>query len=199
MMSVGVIVSFFIGSVPFAYIAGRLKRVDIRGSGSGNVGATNAFRVLGLWFGIGVLLADLGKGFLAAAVVSKYVSQDPLVSVQFGIAAMLGHIFSLFLRFRGGKGVATWMGALLGVSSTIFGFAAGFFLLAVFLTKRVSVGSIASAFCACVTAFLCSQFSPLFFFSLFALVVIVVTHRENIKRLLSGTEPPLFGKKTPGR
>lgn len=194
----GILISFLIGSFPSASIAGRIKKVDLRHSGSGNLGATNVFRALGPLAGILVLLSDLGKGFLVTAVISGLFPPDPFIQITLGISAMLGHIFSVFTHFRGGKSVATWMGALLGMSVVVFGATLGFFLFAFLLTKRVSAGSLFGALGTCIVAYPYAGPSPLFFFSLAALVIIVATHRDNIKRLAEGREPPLSQNKTPG-
>jgi glycerol-3-phosphate acyltransferase PlsY len=150
--------AYLLGAVPFAYLAGRLKGLDIRQHGSGNVGATNVFRVLGKGPGAAVLLLDLAKGTLAVAVVPlvaragsfhAFLSDGPAEQAWWpcalGLAAVLGHSYTVFLRFKGGKGVATSAGAFLGLAPwatlTVF----GVFLLVFWFSRMVSAGSLAAA------------------------------------------------------
>lgn len=195
--------AFLIGSIPTAYLAGKLiKRVDIRAYGSGNVGATNAVRMLGLVPGIAVFAVDFLKGFGIVTLLytaTKFSSFDTVgfLRMALGITVIAGHIFSVFLGFRAGKGVATWLGALLGLSWPLFVVAAGTLLIVTGTTRYMSLGSLAGVFGAFIVAFPLDGLSPLFLFSFAAFVLIVVTHRPNIRRLLDGSEHKLFKKKSP--
>lgn len=186
------IAAFFVGSIPTGHLAGKLKGIDIRERGSGNTGATNTFRVLGPFFGIGVLVVDIGKGLLATTLIYGVFSPHPFIQIALGIAVICGHVFSVFLEFRGGKGVATWIGALLGISFGLFILAIALFLIAFILTRQVSLGSLVGAFGTCMIAFPSEGIPPLFIFSFVAFIVIAVTHRDNIMRLVEGKEPRIL-------
>lgn len=201
----GIIVSYLLGSVPTAYIFGRLmKGVDIRTHGSGNVGATNAMRLLGRGPGTTVLILDIAKGFLAVVFVADAVLKKALISdaetyrLAVGLACILGHSYTLFLRFKGGKGVATSLGVLVGlaVGSPSLRLILAIVLLVwivVFLAVRiVSLASI----CACVAfpvAVLLLQHSGTLAVTSFILGAFVIyRHKSNIRRLLRREEKPLW-------
>lgn len=189
------------GAVPFGYIAGRLKGMDIRQHGSGNIGATNVIRVLGKGVGIPVFLLDMLKGwlpvFLAAGWLARQGRASEIVSsgaVLAGFGAVLGHMFTFWLGFKGGKGVATTAGVLLGVNplAMLGGLVVwlGFF----FSTRFVSLASIMSgvgvaATMAGLMAFHGRWDFVMLGFGLLVMVLVIVRHRSNISRLLQGTEP----------
>ena len=202
-MSVEVIVSFFlayfIGAIPTSVWFGKIfYRKDVRNFGSGNAGATNTFRVFGAGAGIIVLIIDIAKG-AAAVLLSKLFPVKDFFGDNFlyyqmalGLTAALGHIFPVYLNFKGGKGVATFFGVVL----TLFPVAAlactvTFFILFL-ITKYVSVGSIVASLAFMITILLyyveSARQIPLILFSLFVPAIIIFTHRENIQRLLSGRE-----------
>ena len=194
------IASYFTGSFPSAYIAGRLAGIDIRTAGSGNVGATNVARVLGKRFGYPVFVVDLAKGFAAVKLAEWFVSGAhssaffvDLYGVVGGTFAVIGHSFPVWLGFKGGKGVATSMGALFALN-WIPALVVGIVWIVIFLTTRyVSLASIIAATTLPITAavmfFLGALSSPvLLYFCLLLAVIVVVRHRSNISRLLSGTE-----------
>jgi len=191
----GVIASYLIGAIPFGYIAGRmLKGIDIRKYGSGNVGATNVLRALGTGPGIIVLLLDGGKGVAAVLALASLVARlgssvDPLATKALcGAAAIAGHDWSVFLRFRGGKGVATGLGVFLSISPLHALCSLVLFFLAVLSTRRVSVGSLVLAACFPVAMLIAGKPAWYSGLGLFWLVTVVYLHRENIRRLLHGTE-----------
>jgi glycerol-3-phosphate acyltransferase PlsY len=185
------LVSYLLGSIPTAYIVvKRLKRVDVRTVGSGNVGATNVVRAAGAKAGAFVFLMDVAKGLAAVCVVAPWMipSVSPLMRLGCGVAAVLGHSFPVFLGFRGGKGVATTIGVIMGASPLV-----GLVCLAVWLVfflpcRYVSVGSLAAAG-AIPLAQLALQrsFAEVWLGGILALVVIL-RHRANIERLLQGKE-----------
>ncbi|MDD5431799.1 MAG: glycerol-3-phosphate 1-O-acyltransferase PlsY [Candidatus Omnitrophica bacterium] len=204
----GIIVSYFIGSTPTAYLAGKLlKGIDIRKHGSGNVGATNALRVLGKRAGIIVLLIDCLKGvipvvFISDIILSKMPGFNPeLVRILFGVSSILGHNWTVFLNFKGGKGVATTFGVLIGLSFRIQGFALilGLVILSWFVTffisRIVSLASLVSALIFPVLAIFLNHSRALLIFSLLTASFIIVRHKSNLKRLLQGKEPRLSFKK----
>ncbi len=194
------VVSYLIGSFPSGYIAGRLAGVDVRQQGSGNIGATNVLRVLGRPWGYSVFFADALKGFLAVRLALLIVFHTPgaatyaeVVAILAAAACVVGHSFPLWLRFKGGKGVATSAGSILGVmpvaAMTIF-----FVWLAVFLiTRYVSLASIAAALALPLAVGVLirmqrTQGVILLYFSAAMTALVVWRHRSNIVRLLNGTE-----------
>ncbi|MFZ5806548.1 MAG: glycerol-3-phosphate 1-O-acyltransferase PlsY [Verrucomicrobiota bacterium] len=193
-----VIMGFLCGSIPFGYCAGRLKGIDIRQTGSGNIGATNVFRALGKKWGIGVLLADIIKGYfpvwMALRTENVGIPHDAFV-VCVGMAALLGHTFTPFLKFKGGKGVATSTGALLAMMPLALGITAIVWGMMLAIFRYVSLASI---FAAIVLPILAALFyrEQMWFVGVGAVmgILVIVRHRANIQRLLAGTENRL-GKK----
>jgi glycerol-3-phosphate acyltransferase PlsY len=185
-----VLIAYLLGSVPTGYILGSLAGVDVRKAGSGNVGATNVARVVGKRHGIFTLIADVAKGFVPV-ILALHLSFSPLVTACVGIAAFLGHLYSVFLRFKGGKGVATALGVFLALAPwatlvLIIIFAAVFLA-----TRIVSLSSMVAAAAAPLVLWI-STHPPLWVWMSFLIAaMIVLRHRENIQRLLSGTEPKL--------
>ena len=193
--------AFLLGAVPFGFLAGKMKGIDLRKVGSGNIGATNTLRVLGVPAGVTVLLLDVLKGYLPVLLAHR-LRLDPWWVTGTGLAAILGHTFSPFLGFKGGKGVATSLGVLIGFSYAVAAASALVFLAAVAATRYVSLGSILGALtqAVCFWALPYPAPHPLPF-RLFGLVVglfVVVKHKDNIKRLLAGTESR-FGEKNNGK
>ncbi len=183
-----VVAGYLAGSMPFGYWLVRLsKGVDIRTVGSGNIGATNVWRVYGLRFGLSVALLDLAKG-LAPALVATLV-HGHLAGVLAGAAAMLGHWRPLFLGFaKGGKMVATAGGAFLGVAPIVGGIGAGVWILVFLVTRYASVASMAAAASLPAAAAALGYPWPVIAFGGAAAAAVVVLHRANIRRLLAGTE-----------
>ncbi|HIC09305.1 MAG TPA: glycerol-3-phosphate 1-O-acyltransferase PlsY [Aquificales bacterium] len=183
-----ILISFFLGSIPFGYLLGLLKGVDIRRHGSGNVGATNVARVLGKKYGVIVYILDFLKGFIPTFLAAKLFGIDSWITALVGLAAVLGHMFSPFLGFRGGKGVATASGVLFGISPLL-----GFIVLAVwFLTfKRsgyVSLGSIVAALFSIFLVGVLNYPFPIKFLVTITAVLILVKHKSNLERLMEGRE-----------
>ncbi len=180
--------SYLIGSVPSGLICGKLFwGVDLRKHGSHNIGATNAWRTLGKGPGILVFLLDFLKGFLGVWF-GMHLDGTPLVMLLCGILAILGHSCSVFLRFRGGKGVATGLGviAMLMPEVTLAVFL--LWLGIVFVTEYVSLASCVAAVFVPILAWLVGAPSEYIGFGFLAAVLIVVRHRSNIIRLMNGTE-----------
>jgi len=193
----GVIISYCLGSIPTAYILTKLfKKIDIRSVGSGNVGATNAFRVLGKLPGILVLAIDIGKGLIATALLPDVLGLAKVIyRVIFGLIAVAGHIWTVFLKFKGGKGVATTLGILLGLAIKVSGL--GLILLFSVLTWAVvfvlsgfvSLASILTAVLTPIYMLIFNQGIEIVSLGIILCLIIVSRHSSNIKRLLSGIEP----------
>ena len=191
-----ILVAYLLGSVPSAYVAGQLRGIDITQHGSGNVGGTNAFRVLGLGPAIGVALFDVGKAVIPAYLATKAFATSPWVVVGIALAPILGHNYSVFLGFKGGKGIAT----SIGVSLVLFPKQILLLLipavLIVLFTRYVSVASITLV--SALPLVLAWQKAPLpqLSFSLLIAALGVWRHRTNIGRLLRGEENRISFKKT---
>lgn len=193
-----VLAAYLIGSIPFGLIAGfRVKGLDIREHGSKNIGATNVFRVVGKKWGGVVLLLDVIKGYIAC-VLPSFLGQDPGLPLQLllGISAILGHSFPVWLKFKGGKGVATSLGVFLAIAwiPTIITF--GIWILCFVLTHIISISSLLAALVfPAMIAWRYAGTPALKFLlpiSLILAAFIFYTHRANIQRLRQGTEKKLF-------
>ncbi len=183
------ICAFLFGSIPFGVLISRVfYGVDIRTSGSGNIGAANALRTLGKAGGAAVLLLDLLKGFLPVFAVRE---ADPQLIAAVAAAAVLGHCFSPWLRFKGGKGVATLLGTLLALSWQATLVSALTWLLVVRLTRYSSVASMTACAVAAPVLWLLTKNMTFALFALGATAFILWTHRENIRRLREGRENAL--------
>lgn len=204
-----VLTSYLAGAMPTSILVGKILRgadFDIRKEGSGNAGGTNVFRVLGWKPGIFVMLVDAFKGFAATKWIAHWQPFGPshidatVLPIICGVAAVIGHIWTVFAGFRGGKGV----GAATGMIVALYPIAAlvclVIFVSVVYLTRYVSVGSITAAACLPLVLFIGERFfrsevpDPMFQFSVALTVLIIYTHRHNIRRLLAGTENR-FGQK----
>jgi len=186
--------SYLIGSVPFGVLVAKQAGVDIMSVGSGNIGATNVMRVLGRKAGLTVLALDVLKGLLPA-LAARWVSPDQSIWFFAGLAAIAGHVFSPFLKFKGGKGIATSLGALLGSTSLTALSALGVFILVTAATRYISLASIVAAFVAPIFAWLYRN-DPVVIGGLTVMgLFIIAKHRANIERLRKGTESKFdFGK-----
>ena len=183
-----VVLAYLIGSIPSGLILGKLFwHTDLREHGSHNIGATNAWRTLGKRAGIAVFIADSIKG-QAGVVLGLLLAGTPLAAVLGGLFAIIGHSFSLFLRFHGGKGVATSLGVLTMMMGNVALIVFAIWFAIVYLTRYVSLGSVVAAFLTPVLAALFAYPVEYIVFSVIAAVLVIVRHRENIKRLMNGTE-----------
>lgn len=198
-VTIVIITSYLIGSVSPSIILGKLlKGIDIREHGSGNAGSTNAFRVLGKWAGITVLLFDILKGYFAVKFISPLAGENPvisptLVAILSGFASVTGHVWTLFHSFKGGKGVNTATGVLLALIPIPTILAAGIFLIVLLTTRYVSLGSMLSSLSLPIIVIIQRQSGinvplELIIFTIIIPVFIIYTHRANIKRLISGEE-----------
>lgn len=196
------VAAYLIGSLPTSFIMGKVTRgLDIRQHGSGNVGATNALRVLGTKIGLFTLLIDIGKGFLTIFLARKFLPEaSNLFFIGIGLATILGHIFTIFLKFKGGKGVATSAGVFLALTPLAVAIALAVFVIVVAVTRYVSLGSILAASVLFLTELIINftnSFSQLEFliFVFIVALFIIIKHRSNIARLLAGNENKLSFKK----
>jgi len=180
------VISFILGSIPFGIIIAKAKGVDLKKVGSGNVGATNVLRSLGKWPAILTLLGDVLKG-TAAVAIGRYLGVGPVYEGLAGISAILGHNFSLFLGFRGGKGVATSLGVLSIFSPQTALVTFIIWLAVVIFTKYSSLGAIVSFGLLPINILLFNGKERLLA-AILITILIVIRHRENIQRLMNGTE-----------
>ena len=195
------ILAYLIGSFPSAVWVGKtFYNKDVREYGSGNAGATNTFRVLGKKAGIPVLLMDVFKGWFAVYLAS-FSSTDNIVESQlaFGIAAVIGHLFPIYTGFRGGKGIATLLGFMIGMEPIASGFCALIFLISFLISKYVSLSSIIASIAFPLVILLYDYKNlpdeSLITFSIFVPILALITHQKNIERLIRGEEnKSKFGK-----
>jgi acyl phosphate:glycerol-3-phosphate acyltransferase len=217
-----VFLSYLVGSIPTSIIISKLAHgIDIRQHGSGNAGGTNVIRVLGLKAGVAVILFDIFKGLVATVFIAKlmyspfpFTNRTPfedftLVQILAGTAAIIGHIWTIFGGFRGGKGMATAGGMLIGIAPWDILIALGVFIIVFLASKYVSLGSISAAVAFPLALVVRENvfksevegYGTLIFFSIGIALLLIFTHRTNIKRLIEGRENrfsnlSLFRKKT---
>lgn len=205
---IAIIISYLLGSIPTAYLFGRARGIDIRKHGSGNVGATNALRVLGKKAGIIVLVIDILKGLLPVIFLGDILSlkvmpvlSDEQLRILIAVMCIIGHNWTVFLNFKGGKGMATSLGVLIGLAVKVgglgaaLGFAIGAWLVVFLIVRIVSLASIISAIVLPIAAFFIKLSPLLIGTSIVLCVFITVRHKTNIRRLLQGKEPRLCLKK----
>ncbi|MBI4242640.1 MAG: glycerol-3-phosphate 1-O-acyltransferase PlsY [Planctomycetes bacterium] len=187
--------SYIVGSIPFGFLLAKMRGIDIRNSGSGNIGATNIGRVLGFKWFLTILLLDAGKGFVSVFLVQKLFVGNGIYSVCAALGSILGHTYTIFLGFRGGKGVATGFGTLIAMDYITALFSVGVWLVSMVATRIVSLSSCISAttlplFFAGYYSYLGSDLNlPVFVFLVFIVVFVIFKHRANFARIIDGTEP----------
>ena len=214
MLPLGIIIvlSYLVGSIPTSIIFGKLARgIDIRNHGSGNAGGTNVIRTLGLAEGLLVIAVDILKGYIVTQLISKLMygpipfnNRTPfedftVVQIIAGCAAILGHVWTAFSGFRGGKGIATAGGVLLGLATVEVMVSVAVFALVLYVSRYVSLGSIAATISLPLTMFFrhnifhgyLQGYHTLIFFTTGISLLLLYTHRSNIKRLIEGTEHKL--------
>lgn len=209
-LAIVILLSYIVGSIPTSIILSKwFHGFDIRTKGSGNAGGTNVFRVLGWKAGLFVTLFDIGKAVLATTVIARlfwdptlpFYNRTPfddftIIQMICGAAAIVGHIWTAFAGFRGGKGIATGAGMLIGIAPTEFAISIAVFFIVFMAWKYVSLGSIAAAVTFPLSLFVrhdifgdeIHSYKTLIYFSLGVAILLVYSHRHNIKRLLEGTE-----------
>ena len=182
-----VTIAYLVGSIPFAYLLSRRRGVDLRRVGSGNVGASNVLRTSGVRAAVLAMVLDGVKG-AAAVLLAQRLAGGAAVPVAAGLASVVGHVYPVWLRFRGGKGVATAAGAFAVLTPMALGVAGGVFLLAVWVTRYISVGSLAGATALAATAAIGDAPVVVAAGASLVLALILFRHRANVRRLLAGTE-----------
>lgn len=184
-----VVAAYLAGSIPSSWIAGRAAGVDLTGRGSGNLGATNVFRVLGWRWALPVVIVDVSKGFVPAYLFAGWDGTGaPELALAYGLAAVAGHVWSAFLGFRGGKGVATAGGVLLALTPVAVAVGALVWASLVLLTRIVSVASLSAATALPVAAWLLEAQPEKIVFTVALAGFVWWTHRENVGRLARGEE-----------
>jgi glycerol-3-phosphate acyltransferase PlsY len=184
---IAVVAAYFLGSIPFSLLIARRRGVDLRTAGSGNVGATNVFRTAGVGPGIAALALDVAKGS-AAVLIAARVGTGLAVPVAAAVAAIVGHVAPVWLRFRGGKGVATAAGAFAVLTPMAVGIAVATFLVTLASTRIVSLGSMVSALVFAVAVFVTTADPRISLAAAVTALIIVVSHRANLLRIIAGTE-----------
>lgn len=178
---------YLLGSVPFAFLLARRRGIDLRFVGSGNVGATNVLRTIGIPAAVIAMCLDAVKGSVAVLVAQR-VAIEPATAVAAGLASIVGHLYPVWLRFRGGKGVATAAGVFGVLDPGALGAATAVFLVAVWITRYISVGSIAAAITLAVVTVIGGAPAVVALGAAVAAAIIVHRHRSNLARLVAGTE-----------
>lgn len=190
------VLSYLLGAIPFGLLIAKTRGVDIRKEGSGNIGATNVFRCVGKGWGIFSFILDVLKGYIPAHFFAQFAGVNPEYGVLFGIAAILGHTFPVYLKFKGGKGVATSAGMLLGIAPIAVGVGFVCWVVCMFLTRYVSLSSMVASVAVAITIWVRGEDGLVVNVALTFLSVLVIwLHRSNIKRLMTGTENKMGKKK----
>ncbi len=179
--------AYLLGSIPFSYLVARARGVDVRKVGSGNVGATNVMRSAGRAAGLLAFLLDFAKGS-AAVLLARAVAPQGSLPAWSAVAAVLGHMYPVWLRFRGGKGVATGLGVFLAVAPVAALVAVATYGAVVGLTRISSAGSLSAAAALLVAMFATGRPAPILVLGVAALALVVLRHRGNIARLIRGKE-----------
>jgi glycerol-3-phosphate acyltransferase PlsY len=182
-----VTLGYVVGSIPFAYLLSRRQGIDLRRAGSGNVGASNVLRTTGVRAAVLAMVLDGIKGTLAV-VMAQLLSVGLVATVAAAFASVVGHVYPIWLRFRGGKGVATAAGAFALLAPEALGIAAGVFVIAVVVTRFISIGSIAAALTLVLVAVITDVPDVVAVGAIASMLIIVYRHRGNLARLIDGTE-----------
>ena len=190
------IFSYFCGAIPFSYIiTKKFKNIDIRQYGSKNPGATNVFRSVSKPLGILTFLLDCLKGFVPVSL-AYYLNNSLYFVLAVALCTLIGHIFTVFLNFKGGKGVAVGCGFFLAINPLATIVCLLIFVIVVAISKYVSLGSIAAAIMLPINLFLFNSEQELIVFSTIIVIIVIIRHISNIKRIIAGTENKItFGKK----
>lgn len=201
------IIAYLFGSIPTAYLLYKIKKGDdIRKYGSGNVGGTNVIRTLGTAWGLFIIIVDMLKGFLPILAVYLIYPDDFILLAAVAVAVVLGHVFPVYIKFRGGKAISTTFGVVAGISSLPFimeptwlrilpmFLALGVWILVFVITRIVSLGSLVAAAAVPVCFYFTRYPLAVVIAGIFCAILIFITHRENIKRLIRGEEKRIKGK-----
>jgi glycerol-3-phosphate acyltransferase PlsY len=200
-----VLIAYLLGSIPTGFLVAKARGIDIREVGSGNIGATNVFRILGKAAGVFVLLSDAAKGWLAAGVVARLIcgwlfpeagpAAQEWFALSAGIAAILGHNYTCWLHFKGGKGIATSAGVLVALVPVPLLIVLGIWIIVFALSRYVSLASIAAAFALPFAAWAFGESHTMVGVTAALSALAIYKHKANIQRLLNGTENRIGGQK----
>lgn len=185
-----IVFAYIMGSIPVGVILGKLKGVDPRKTGSGNIGATNVMRAAGKMFGIITLLCDAAKGFIPV-VLAVYMGGSGYIVAMVGFAVFLGHLFPVFLKFKGGKGVATALGVYLAISPLAVLGCFVVFVIVMAIWRYVSLASIVGAIAIPVAFFILETPCEYVLMAAVIAIAVILRHKDNILRLIKGTEHKL--------
>lgn len=195
--SILIVFGYLLGGIPVGLLIARTQGVDIFKVGSGNIGATNVWRALGPKWGLTVFLLDLTKGLIPAIAGRLLEPHGPQIGwAVAGLAAMFGHSMSPWIKFKGGKGVATLMGAVMGASPLVSITSFGIFLVLLMSARLVSLASLVAVASSMFWAYIYHDTRPMYVVYILAFVLTVVRHRSNISRLIKGEEPKFTFKKS---
>ncbi|MCR4290154.1 MAG: glycerol-3-phosphate 1-O-acyltransferase PlsY [Candidatus Scalindua sp.] len=204
---IGIVLSYLLGSIPFGYLIAITKGIDIRTEGSGNIGATNVSRVLGRKYGLIIFFLDMFKAFVAVFFVPLLFSgikfpttTDNLLVILCGFSSIIGHVFPVFLRFKGGKAVATCFGVFIWLAPIAIAISFGAWVVTVLVSRYVSLGSMIGTLTlvGAIVLVVDSPFGDNLYLTLLSVAVtilIIAKHTSNIKRIISGTEKKVFSKR----
>jgi glycerol-3-phosphate acyltransferase PlsY len=184
---IAVVIAYLVGSVPFAFVLARRRGIDLRRVGSGNVGASNVLRTSGVRNALAAMCLDGAKGCMAV-IVAQRLTAGEATPVAAGVASILGHVYPVWLGFRGGKGVATATGVFAVLAPLALGIASSVFVLAVWMTRYISVGSLAAAITLAVATVASDVSTAVAVGAILSALIIVHRHRANLARLIAGTE-----------
>ena len=184
---IAVLLGYLAGSVPFAYLLARRVGIDVRTAGSGNVGAANVLRTTGTWRGVIVMALDVAKGALAVGIANVGTGGGTLAALS-GTAAIVGHIYPVWLRFHGGKGVAVAAGVFVVLAPVATATAGALFLITVWMTRYISLGSLAATVALPPAAWLTGASNAVVGSAAGTAALILFRHRANVRRLVAGTE-----------
>lgn len=189
-----IILSYLIGSISGSLLLGKFKKVDIRNLGSGNAGATNAFRSVGPLFALGTLLIDIMKGYLPVILFSPYIDMSldqDLIKILIGVSSVLGHVYPIFYSFKGGKGAGTLLGVIAAIFPSSISLVFSIWILVLIFTGYVGLSTIFAGLTLVVSAYFWYSpgiYSAFGFFTILISIFLIFTHRSNISRMIEGKE-----------
>ncbi len=201
---IAIITAYLVGSIPFGYLVARARGVDLTKMGSGNIGATNVYRALGLKTALGVFALDVAKGFAGTRVIpllTRHTFETSTFNLICGLAVILGAVGSVFMRFKGGKGVASGVGVFLGLAPLATAMSLGIWAIVVSISRYVSLGSLIGAIALPMLVAILGKHGathdPVFYLAVVIMIIVIIRHRSNIRRLVNGTESKI-GRSEPG-
>jgi len=184
--------AYLIGSIPFGYLIGKMRGIDVRTVGSKNIGATNVYRTVGKKWGLLAFLCDFLKGFLPAFFANAQFPCGSMLPILVGLASVVGHTLTLFMRFKGGKGVATTFGMMVALATEPALLAFAVFVVTVWLSHYISLGSILAAVVLAALVWFFPVVLPMRIICLLIAAFVIYKHKSNIRRLLDGCENKIY-------